>query len=242
MLLPNPSYCRFSSYLMEKLMKNSVKLLLAGAVLALGMGAATAQASNLDVVRDSNGTPVKTTSGDCLRSQWMNSSDVCPGATPVISTETKSVFFVFDKATLTKDGKKALDALAADIKAKGNSVTAVRVAGYADRIGNATYNEKLSKKRADTVRKYLVSKGVVNAQVVETRWFGDSAPATDCPKKLSRAKLIKCLQPDRRVDVEVDTIPMPEGVEAPKPAPAPVAAPAKKMKKAKKAVKPAAKQ
>ncbi len=80
---------------------------------------------------------------------------------------------------MTKDGRTALDALATDIKAKGNSVVAVRVAGYADRIGSATANEKLSKKRADAVRKYLVSKGVVNAQVVETRWFGDSAPATD---------------------------------------------------------------
>ncbi len=216
-------------------MKNSVKLLLAGAVLAFGMGTASAQASNLDVVRDSNGTPIKTMSGDCLRTQWTTDKDNCGGEVKPV-TETKSVYFGFGKSVLTKDGRTALDALATDIKAKGNSVVAVRVAGYADRIGSATANEKLSKKRADAVRKYLVSKGVVNAQVVETRWFGDSAPATDCPKKMSKAKLIKCLQPDRRVDVEVDTMPVvaggAEAVAAPVAAPAPVAkkvkAPAKK--------------
>jgi len=188
-------------------MKNSVKLLLAGAVLAFGMGASQAQASNLDVVRDTNGEPVKVTSGDCLRTQWLNSYDACKGEPIRPVTDTKAVFFGFGKSSLTKDGKKALDALATDIKAKGSSVVAVRVAGYADRIGSATANEKLSKKRADVVRKYLVSKGIVNAQVVETRWFGDSAPSTNCPKGMSKAKLIKCLQPDRRVDVEVDTMP-----------------------------------
>ncbi|MFA6279475.1 MAG: OmpA family protein [Bdellovibrionales bacterium] len=220
-------------------MKNSVKLLLAGAVLAFGMGAASAQASNLDVVRDSNGTPIKTMSGDCLRTQWTNDNDACGGVVKPV-TETKSVYFGFGKSVVTKDGRTALDALATDIKAKGSRVVAVRVAGYADRIGSATANEKLSKKRADAVRKYLVSKGIVNAQVVETRWFGDSAPATNCPKKLAKAKLIKCLQPDRRVDVEVDTLPFVAGSEA---AAAPVAAPApvaKKVKAHKKAKAPVA--
>ena len=188
-----------------------MKLLFAAAVLVVGFGAC-AQASTLDVVRDSNGTPVQTTNGDCLRTQWENGYDECKGPAPVamptIKTEAKSVFFAFSKATLTADGKKALDAVAADIKAKGTAVTSVRVAGFADRIGSATANEKLSKKRADAVRKYLVSKGIVNAQVVETRWFGDSVTATNCPKGMSKAKLIKCLQPDRRVDVEVDTAPV----------------------------------
>lgn len=190
-------------------MISSTKLLLAGAVLALGLSSTTAQATTLDVVRDSNGTPVRTKDNDCVRSNWLGEANACSGEAIIepaqIATETKPVYFAFSKSGLTADGKKALDAVAADIKAKGAAVTAVRVAGFADRIGSATANEKLSKKRADTVRKYLVSKGIVNAQVVETRWFGESVPATDCSKKLSKAKLIKCLQPDRRVEVEVDT-------------------------------------
>lgn len=188
-------------------MKNSVKFLLAGAALVVGLAASAAQANNHDVVRDSNGNVVKAQSGDCLRTQWMNDFDECLGNKTV--RDTKSVYFAFGKATLTAEAKKALNALAADIKAKGAAVTSVRVAGYADQIGDAAVNEKLSKKRADAVRKYLVSKGVVSAQVVETRWFGASAPSTKCPKELPRAKKIKCLQPDRRVDVEVDYKPIP---------------------------------
>jgi hypothetical protein len=49
---------------MEKIMKNSLKLMLAGAALVVGMGLSSAPANTLDVVRDSNGTPIKTESGD----------------------------------------------------------------------------------------------------------------------------------------------------------------------------------
>ena len=184
-------------------MKNSLKLMLAGAALVVGFAASSAQANNHDVVRDRNGTTVKVQSGDCLRTMWLNSFDECAQTAKVLR-DSKSVYFAFNKSTLTAEAKKALDVLAADIKAKGTSVIGVRVAGFADQMGGATLNEKLSKKRADSVRKYLVSKGIVNAQVVETRWFGESVPSTKCPKDMSRAKKIKCLQPDRRVDVEVD--------------------------------------
>lgn len=190
-------------------MKNSLKLMLAGAALVVGLAASSAEANNHAVVRDSNGGKVKVESGDCLRTMWLNSYDECKGEAPAkVVRDTKSVFFDFGKSGLTAAGKKSLDALAADIKAKGAAVTGVRVAGFADQMGDAAFNEKLSKKRADAVRKYLVSKGIVNAQVVETRWFGASVPSTKCPKELSRAKKIKCLQPDRRVDVEVDYKPI----------------------------------
>jgi len=189
-------------------MNSSLKLLLAGAVMVLGMGATSAQAASLDTVRDSNGTPVKTKDGACVRSNWTSDTDPCAPVVeaPKVVMETKAVYFSFNSAGLTKEAKKTLSSLATDIKTKGSAVTAVRIAGYADRIGSATANEKLSKKRADAVRNYLVSKGVVTAQVVETRWFGESVPATICPKKLPKAKLIKCLQPDRRVEVEIDSI------------------------------------
>lgn len=185
-------------------MTKSLKLMLAGAALVLCMGA-SAQAATKDVILDSNGNAIRTQSGDCLRSNFDNSYDACKGEKPAPATvkETKSVFFAFGKSSLTKEAKKALDVLAADIKAKG-PVLAVRVAGYADRIGKDAANEKLSKKRADAVRKYLLSKGIVNAQVVETRWFGDSVPEAKCSKKMPKKKLIKCLQPDRRVDVEIE--------------------------------------
>lgn len=185
-------------------MKNSLKLMLAGAALVVSMGVSVAHAKTLDVVRDSNGTPVHAESGDCLRTKWEAPCDNCNIKKTI--RETRSVYFGFGKSALTTEGKKTLDVLVASLKDKG-AVVSVRVAGFADRVGNHAANEKLSKKRADKVRQYLVSKGLVNAQVVETRWFGDSVPATQCPKKLSKAKLIKCLQPDRRVDVEIDLNP-----------------------------------
>ncbi len=182
-------------------MKNTVKSLVLGLVLV--GGALSANAATLDVVRDARGTPVKAMSGDCLRFNQASAMDPCG---PQMQTMRGAVYFDFGSAKLTAKGKAALDEIAASIKAAG-SVTGVRVAGYADRIGSAAANEKLSKRRADAVRQYLTKKGIVNAQVVETRWFGDSAPATTCDKGLSKKKLIACLQPDRRVEVEFDVAP-----------------------------------
>jgi len=194
-------------------MKHSIKLLLAFAVLLAATGVANAETGKMymapnkhDIVRDRNGNPVRSTSGDCVRTQWFNDTDVCPGAEPppvIIPLSERTVYFDFAKSSLTPAAKQQLDKLVATLKVRDH-VKGVRIAGYADRIGSAAKNEKLSKKRADTVRKYLISKGVVNAQVIETRWFGDSAPATNCPKKMPKKKLIECLQPDRRVEVEVD--------------------------------------
>jgi outer membrane protein OmpA-like peptidoglycan-associated protein len=198
----------FGSLPVEFIMNISLKTVLLGAVIALAMGSTT-QASVLDVVRDKEGTPVLAQSGDCLRSNWDNDSEACHKATEAqpaikLTTDRAAVYFAFGSSKLNAESKKVLDEVAAKIKANP-TITSVRIAGYADRIGSAAANEKLSKRRADKVRKYLASKGVVNTQIVETRWFGDSAPATDC-KKMSKKKLIKCLQPDRRVEVEYDMI------------------------------------
>lgn len=187
-------------------MNNSLKLLLVGAILAIGMGASTANAALLDAVRDTNGTPVLATAGDCLRSNWMSDSETCTGVPNIrVSTDRSAVYFAFGSSALTAKAKRVLRAVAKEIKANP-SVTAVRIAGYADRVGSATANEKLSKRRADRVRRYLMAKGVVNAQVAETRWFGASAAATSCKTDLPKADLVSCLQPDRRVEVEIDAV------------------------------------
>jgi outer membrane protein OmpA-like peptidoglycan-associated protein len=201
---------------MEKPMKHAFKLLVAGALILAVTGVARAETGKQyvpfpkspapydshAVVRDSNGTPVRSTSGNCVRTQWMADCDACAPKI-IIPLEERTVYFPFDKSSLTPAAKKKLDSLSATIKSIG-PVKSVRVAGFADRLGTPVYNEKLSKARAENVRKYLVSKGIVNAQVVETRWFGDTVPATNCPKKMKRKELIACLQKDRRVEVEVD--------------------------------------
>lgn len=110
--------------------------------------------------------------------------------------------FDFDKATLKPDGMTELDGMVRDLS--GVSYDAIHVTGNTDRIGSDKYNQKLSEKRANAVREYLVSKGIAENRIT-AEGKGEHQPVTklsDCTGPKSK-KLIACLQPDRRVDVEV---------------------------------------
>lgn len=181
-------------------MKNSLKLVLTGAAL-IGMAlTSAAHADHKSVVHDARGDMVCTSRGDCVRTMWQASTDECEK----ITHEAFAVFFDFGSSAINCKAQREISALADKLKAKGDSLVGVRIVGFADRIGNPSANEKLSKRRADVVRRFLVAKGVKNAKVLETRWFGNSVTATTCPAKMGKAALIKCLQPDRRVEIEVD--------------------------------------
>ena len=82
--------------------------------------------------------------------------------------------------------------------------TIVEVSGHTDSIGSDAYNQRLSERRAAAVKTYLVSKGV-DANRVYTEGKGETQPVTGnkCDKVGGRAAQISCLQPDRRVEVEV---------------------------------------
>ena len=77
----------------------------------------------------------------------------------------------------------------------------VVVTGHTDRLGSDEYNLKLSKRRADAVRDYMVSKGVDGAKI-QTVGMGEKQPVVQCDQKEMKA-LIACLQPNRRVEVLV---------------------------------------
>lgn len=110
--------------------------------------------------------------------------------------------FTFDKSVLRPEGKAVLDGFVNDLN--GVSYETIHVIGHTDRIGSEKYNQKLSEQRANEVRDYLVSKDIpANRIVVEGK--GETQPTTklsDCTGPRSK-KLIACLQPDRRVDIEV---------------------------------------
>ncbi|WP_079434031.1 OmpA family protein [Zoogloea sp. LCSB751] len=114
--------------------------------------------------------------------------------------------FEFDKAVLLPAGKTKLDDLAA--KSKDVKLEVILAVGHTDRIGSDTYNQKLSEKRAAAVKSYLVSKGV-EANRVYTEGKGEKQPVTgNACKNLGKEsgknkKLVECLQPDRRVEIEV---------------------------------------
>ena len=118
-------------------------------------------------------------------------------------TLAADALFDFDKATLRDEGKAKLDKLAGDIK--GIKLEVIIAVGHADRFGTDAYNQKLSEKRAEAVKAYLVGKGVEPNRVY-TEGKGEKQPVTGdkCGKSDKKSKkLIECLQPDRRVEIEV---------------------------------------
>ncbi len=110
--------------------------------------------------------------------------------------------FGFDKSEIKPDGKIMLDGLVEQLNA--SQYDSVQVTGHTDRLGSAAYNQKLSERRANEVKNYLVSKNIPGDRLKATG-LGETQPVTkieDCKGKTS-PKLIACLQPDRRVDVEM---------------------------------------
>jgi OmpA-OmpF porin, OOP family len=127
------------------------------------------------------------------------------GAKPAAKKVTLAAdaLFDYDKATLRPEGIAKLDKVVADIKSiKLEVIIAV---GHADRLGNDAYNQKLSERRAAAVKTYLVGKGI-EANRVYAEGKGEKQPVTagKCGKSETKTKqLIECLQPDRRVEIEV---------------------------------------
>jgi OmpA-OmpF porin, OOP family len=112
--------------------------------------------------------------------------------------------FAFDKSMVRPEGKMALDTFAGELK--GTNYDVISVEGHTDRLGTAAYNQKLSAERADAVKSYLVSSGGVDSTKISATAKGETQPVTqadDCKGNKATAKLIACLQPDRRVVVEV---------------------------------------
>ena len=134
----------------------------------------------------------------------------------------------FNKADMTADNKKDLDAFIGDLATANKQRSAVRfgaiiVTGHTDRIGSIKHNMKLSEKRAITVKDYIVSKGYDQKLIF---WEGKGPkqpiPVTKfCDNKMKRKQLIECLAPNRRVTVEV----VGQATPTPKPAAKPAAKP-----------------
>lgn len=112
--------------------------------------------------------------------------------------------FDFDSATVLPMGRQHLDQFATELRSVRYEV--INVTGHTDRIGGAAYNLKLSTQRAEAVSSYLVASGGVPAGKIAAKGVNGSDPITqagDCPAKLAKPALIRCLQPDRRVEIQV---------------------------------------
>jgi outer membrane protein OmpA-like peptidoglycan-associated protein len=124
-----------------------------------------------------------------------------PTALPVTIQVQRDGLFDFDRADLRSDLIVKLDGVVDMLKdAKYDKVSVV---GHADPIGTAAYNQKLSERRAEAVRKYLVNKGIDPARII-TSGKGESdlvVTRADCHGKRKKA-LIECLEPNRRVVID----------------------------------------
>jgi OOP family OmpA-OmpF porin len=112
--------------------------------------------------------------------------------------------FTFDKAVIGPMGKTALDTFAKDTA--GVKFDSISVEGNADRLGNAAYNQKLSMERAEAVKSYLATTPQLQNATINASGKGETNPVTkagDCSGTKPTKALIACLQPDRRVDVEM---------------------------------------
>jgi OOP family OmpA-OmpF porin len=114
------------------------------------------------------------------------------------------VLFGFDRASITPSGKRALDKFTTDLN--GVNYDHVTIEGHTDRIGSDAYNEKLSLQRAEAVKSYLVERDAIPANKITTVGKGKSQPVTGvgaCKNLPTSVDVIACLEPDRRVDVDV---------------------------------------
>ncbi len=128
---------------------------------------------------------------------------VVPAKPPMQKIQfSADALFDFDKAVIKPKGKVMLNDLANDLKSVQYEM--IMVTGHTDRIGSAEYNQKLSERRAGAVKDYLTGREIPAGKITAVG-KGKSDPVTksdECPGAKS-AKVIACLQPDRRVDVDV---------------------------------------
>jgi OOP family OmpA-OmpF porin len=119
-----------------------------------------------------------------------------PAAPAVAATKVTyaaDAFFDFDKSALKAEGRAKLDDLVGKIK--GISLEVIIAVGHTDSVGSDSYNQKLSVKRAEAVKAYLVTKGIEKNRVY-TEGKGEKQPVADNKTSEGRAK-------NRRVEIEV---------------------------------------
>jgi OOP family OmpA-OmpF porin len=169
---------------------------------------ASVSAQNVDNWVNSSGTVWKNGTNElCWRNANWTPATAAPGCDGAIAkaaaakpaaaaakvTYTADALFDFDKSVLKPAAKTSLDNLSGQIKSLALEV--VIATGHTDSVGTDAYNQKLSVRRADAVKKYLVSKGIADNRI-QIEGKGESQPVADNKTDDGRAK-------NRRVQIEV---------------------------------------
>ena len=188
-------------------MKNLNKL---AAFVATAALATAAMAQNVDNWRNASGDVWKNASGDCWRNASWTPATAAPGCDGVVApkaapapvsakpaaskvTFAADAFFDFDKSVLKPAGKAKLSDLVDKIK--NINLEVIIAVGHTDSVGSDVYNQKLSVRRAEAVKAFLVSKGIEKNRIY-TEGKGEKQPVADNKTKEGRTK-------NRRVEIEV---------------------------------------
>lgn len=117
--------------------------------------------------------------------------------------------FAFDKwkfADMKPTGRRKITELANTLKDRQSAGQVnIQVVGHTDYLGDDMYNMNLSQLRAQTVRQLLVNQGVSSFGIY-AQGMGEAQPVKQCSSALPRQSLIRCLQPNRRVEVIVQGV------------------------------------
>jgi OOP family OmpA-OmpF porin len=128
----------------------------------------------------------------------VDSQDQCPGTPAGVKVDAigcppeivlEKVFFKFDSAELTPDSVAVLDeniARGQAVRLLQNPAVRIEVAGHTDSVGNDAYNQALSERRANTVRDFLISRGVA-ADRLTAKGYGETEPMADNGTEEGRA-------------------------------------------------------
>ena len=123
---------------------------------------------------------------------------------PTKVTFSADSLFDFDKSSIKPAGQQSLNKFATELR--GTDFDVITVTGHTDRIGSHAYNLKLSTRRAEAVSTYLVRSAGIASEKIAAKGVDGSDPVTkpgDCKGTKATKALIACLQPDRRVVIEV---------------------------------------
>ena len=219
---------------MENILKNHKTMLLN--VLALAILATAGIASANETIKegyllDTRGVIVKSGAGECVHTgTWTpamaiegcdpvakHATAVIAEATPAPAVQKKTVFvpytlqtetlFAYNKSDLSESGKNKIHTEITDKIKESSEDEVVVISGYTDRIGSEDYNMKLSQRRADAVKAYLVEQGIADSRI-ETVAKGEADPIAACDNIKGKANhtnkaLITCLQPNRRIVLDL---------------------------------------
>ena len=121
--------------------------------------------------------------------------------TITLESDTLFAFGRADFQSLKTEGQGQLSAIAGKLLSTPD-IGKIIIAGHADQLGDPQGNMQVSKQRAQTIKTYLVGKGVPG-ELVEAIGEGSTRPLVKCNMQQPRARLIQCLEPNRRVEIEV---------------------------------------